>query len=41
MNIWNDGRKSCKIKIPKGAITEITLDISTPETYYDNNKKIY
>lgn len=41
MNIWNDGRKSCEIKIPKGAINEVILDISTPETYYDNNKKIY
>ena len=39
MNIWNDGRKSCIINIPKGAINEVTLDISAPETYYDNNKK--
>ncbi len=41
MNIWDEGRKSCEIKIPIGVITEVILDISTPESYYDNNKKMY
>lgn len=41
MDIWKTGTYSCKVEIPKGDISEIILDTNTPETYYDNNTKIY
>lgn len=41
MNIWQTGIKSYEIEIPKGDIHEVILDTNTPETYYNNNRKVY
>jgi len=42
MDVWKSGNKSYQIKIPKGDIKEIVLDTEfTPETYYENNKKVF
>ena len=41
MDIWKTRNTSCKIEIPKGDISETILNTNTPETYYDNNKKIF
>lgn len=41
MDAWKSGNRSIKIKIAKGDIGEIILDMDLPETYYDNNRKIF
>ncbi|RLD64406.1 MAG: hypothetical protein DRI95_10650 [Bacteroidetes bacterium] len=41
MDIWKGGNRLYLIEIPKGNIKEIILDPNTPETYYDNNRKVY